>query len=225
VLAGCGFGFIIIDCEHGSFNYAQVAALIAVARGARLAVIVRLPDNSRANVLKYMDMGAEGLLLPMTDEAEDILKVVEMAKYPPLGQRGISTTRAHNNYSGKDFTAYMECANRETLIFAQIETRRGLQNLDAICAAEGVAGVLIGPNDLSMDMGVFGNLDAPEMREAIAAVARAAAHADKPWGVISSNVGFLRACAGMGMRVASCSSELGMIHKAGSELTRALFAE
>ena len=220
VLFKCGFHFIIIDCEHGAFDYSQVSALIAVAKGIGLAVLVRLSDNRRPGVLKYMDMGADGLLLPMTNCPEDIAQVVREAKYPPLGKRGVSTMRSHNEYGCGDFHQYMEQANTKTMIFAQIETRRALDCLDEICAVEGVAGMIVGPNDLSMDLGCFGDFDSLPFRNAMKQVADVSSRHHKPWGVISSKPDFLNACKKQGMTICSCSSELSMIRDTGSVLVK-----
>ena len=99
LLKNAGIEFCILDCEHGGFDYAEVSRLIMTARLCGLELIVRLANNERKDVVKYLDMGADGLLLPMTNTAEDIRKVADYAKYPPLGHRGISTMRAHTLYA------------------------------------------------------------------------------------------------------------------------------
>lgn len=222
VLKGCGFDYIIIDCEHGYFDYVHVANIIATAKGINLDIIIRIPNNERTNILKYMDMGATGLMLPMTNTVDDINQVINYAKYAPIGNRGISTARAHNNYDGSEFDQYMKDANESTLIFAQIETKEGLRNIDEILKVNGVYGAFVGPNDLSADLGVFGEFDHEKMKKAIKTVSDAAKDLDKPWGIISSKIDFLTKYQKQGMKLISCGSEIGMIAKQGKKIIKDL---
>lgn len=222
ILKECGFQFIIIDCEHGCFDYSQVSALLTGSRGAMLPAIIRIPDNTRANIIKYLDMGAQGLLLPMTGSPSDIIPVSQMSKYPPIGLRGVSTTRAHNGYNSSDFPAYMERANMQIMVFAQIETATGVANADRILAVDGVDGAFIGPNDLSTDLGVLGKMDVPEMDTAIDKVAAACMANGKVWGIITSSLPLIDKCWKKGMRIVSCSSETGMIIQCGRQLVKKL---
>lgn len=107
LLKNAGIEFCILDCEHGGFDYAEVSRLIMTARLCGLELTVRLANNERKDVVKYLDMGADGLLLPMTNTAEDIQKVADYAKYPPLGHRGISTMRAHTLYAPPPVLEYI----------------------------------------------------------------------------------------------------------------------
>ena len=218
MLYACGFQFLIVDCEHGYFDFSQVGGIQAAAKGLDLPVVIRLPDNNRAGIIKYLDMGAQGLLLPMTSTPEDIRLVAEMSKYPPKGKRGVSTTRPHNSYNGADFGAYMERANGCTTVFAQIETRAALARLDEILAVEGVDGVFIGPNDLSVDLGVWGQPESPLMQDAIQRVAHSCEKVGKVWGIITSNVSMIQQWQTRGMRISSCNSEVGMMLKGGREI-------
>lgn len=218
ILKGCGFDYIIIDCEHGYFDYAHVANIIAIAKGINLDIIIRIPNNQRKDIIKYMDMGAMGLLLPMTNTVDDINQVINYAKYAPIGNRGISTSRAHNNYDGSEFNQYMKDANDSTLIFAQIETKESVNNIEEILKANGVYGVFVGPNDLSADLGVFGDFGHEKMKKAIQTVSDAAKDLDKPWGIISSRIEFLTKYQKQGMKLISCGSEIGMIAKQGKKI-------
>ena len=94
-----GMDFIIIDYEHGGFDYKDIASMIMNGRLSKIEVYVRLANNDRKDIQKILDMGADGLILPMTNTADDIDKVIKYAKYSPLGKRGISTMRAHSLYN------------------------------------------------------------------------------------------------------------------------------
>lgn len=191
LLKNSGIEFCILDCEHGGFDYAEVSRLIMTARLCGLELIVRLANNERKDVVKYLDMGADGLLLPMTDTAEDIQKVADYAKYPPLGHRGISTMRAHTLYAPPPILEYLPEGNARTKIFAQAETRAGVENIDRILAVPGVSGCFIGPNDLSADYDCLGNPNAPEILKAVERVGEAAETAGKTAGIITTNRNYL----------------------------------
>jgi len=209
IFAGCGLDFVIIDTEHGGFDYSTLAGLLMNARLSGLRTIVRLPDNQRKDITRMMDMGAGGLLLPMTNSAADIEKVVEYAKYAPLGRRGISTTRAHTGYNPPPLEQYMKDANDYTYIFAQIETEKGVSSVSEILSVDGVYGALVGPNDLSCDLGCIGQ-NGPIL-EAMERVAEAAFQTQKACGIITGNVTLLSAAARMGMTWFSIGSELNML--------------
>ena len=209
LFAGCGLDFIIIDGEHGGFDYSTLSGMLMNARLAGVTAIVRLPDNQRRDITRLMDMGADGLLLPMTNSAEDIQHVVEYAKYTPLGRRGISTTRAHTFYNPPALEIYMREANDRTLIFAQIETAEGVNAVREILSVEGVSGAFVGPNDLSCDLNCVGQ-DAPVI-DAMQKVTDAAKATGKKCGVITGKKTLLEAAAGMVMTWFSVGSELNML--------------
>jgi len=208
----CGLDFIIIDTEHGGFDYSTLSGMIMNSRQCGLTVIVRLADNQRRDIIRMMDMGADGLLLPMTNCAEDISRVVEYAKYAPVGKRGISTMRAHTFYNPPGLKEYMKSANEKTLIFAQIETGAGVKAAAEILQVEGVSGVMIGPNDLACDLGCIGQ-DGPVM-DVLEKVGAAARQFGKHCGVITARESLLRKAHECGMQWFSIGSELNML-KAG----------
>jgi len=206
-----GFDFVIVDCEHGSFDYTNVANIAAVAKGVNLTCIVRIPKIERECILKYLEAGVDGLLVPMVSSAEEIKQVVDYAKYAPLGNRGISTLRAHTDYNSSNMTEYIERANRDTFIIPQIETVAGLEAVGEIVRVEGVDGVVVGPNDLSMELGILGDYQHPLMQDAMKKVASVAKEAGSWSGIISSNKKLLLQCQDLGMQFFSWNSEIGMI--------------
>jgi len=216
LFARSGLDFMVIDCEHGCFDTSVLSALLMNSRLAGMPALVRLPDNQRREVLRLMDLGAAGLVLPMTHGPDDIAEVVQHAKYAPLGRRGVSTTRAHSLYDPPPLKQYMSRTNQATMIFAQIESKAGLDAVDAILAVEGVAGVLIGPSDLAADLDCVG--EKSPILEAITHVASAASRAGKPSGIITGDTAFLAQGKTSGMRLFCVGSELSIL-KAGCQET------
>ena len=209
ILKNQALDFMIVDCEHGAFDYSAVSGMMMTARLSGLDAVVRLPDNLRRDVTRFCDMGAGGLLLPMTNCAGDIMEVVKYAKYAPLGKRGISTNRAHTLYDPPPIDEYTVQANERVKVYAQIETRAGVDNVDEILSVDGVEGVIIGPNDLSCDLGCIGNIE--PITEAIDKVATSAASHGKVWGIITTSKSLIDHSLSRGVDMISYGSEINMI--------------
>ena len=159
ILKVCGFDLFMIDNEHGSYDYSRIAQFLSMAKAVGIAGFVRIPEARREIVLKYMDAGADGLMLPNCDTVEQAKALVEYAKYAPMGNRGVSLMRAHSEYAAiPSAVEYMQKANDETVIMCQIESPTGVKNVGAMLDLDGVDAAFIGPNDLSTQ--VFGQVQA-----------------------------------------------------------------
>lgn len=217
IMQAGGYEFVIIDCEHGPFDYVQLSEMTALGNSIRLPVLVRAPGIDRGFITKVLDMGADGFLIPMVNTPEEAEKLVEYAKYAPLGKRGISTTRAHTGYRPPYMKDYMESANRRTILFAQIETGKAVANAEKIASVQGIDALIVGPSDLSSDLGAAGELSNPELLNCAEKVVKAAFSCGKRCGTVSSNMEYLRICREMGMNIFDVGSELGMLLKGASE--------
>lgn len=212
----CGFDYFIVDCEHGCFDFSMVANLAAVSKNAEIPMLVRIPSIARECITKYMDMGVSGIVVPMVSTAEEARQVVEYSRYAPIGKRGISTTRAHSGYFIKDLKAYMERVNKETVILVQIETIKGVQNVEEIVKTYGIDGVIVGPNDLSCDMEIVGQLENSMLLDVIKDIYKKTRLAGKLSGIITSNSGLMKECMNLEVQLLSWNSELGMIIKSAT---------
>lgn len=220
LMQASGLDYVIVDCEHGYFDYSQVAALAAVGNGIHFPVIVRIPSISRDHIQKYLDAGVDGILVPMLETEEQARQLVSYGKYAPEGKRGISTMRPHSNYNPGKLTEYTAAANGRTMFFAQIETKKGVENIREIAGVPGLDGVFVGPNDLACDLGEMGNFDTPEMEFCIDQVISAAVEAGIPSGIITSKTDFIKSCRDKGMTMFSCDSELGLLKKGIVEMRK-----
>ena len=216
ILKNVGMDYFILDYEHGAFDYSDLSKIIMNAKLSNIKCIVRIPNNQRKDIIKIMDMGADGLLLPMTSFKEDIKQVVKYSKYPPLGNRGISTMRAHTLYNPSNVLDYIKQANQETMVFAQIETVNGVNNVKEILSVEGVSGAFVGPNDLSADYGCLGDSNSSYILDAIEKVAKEAKLAHKISGIITNNNNYLTKAKQCKMEYYSVGSELNLL-KDGSK--------
>lgn len=151
-LTQTGIKWILLDCEHGALSDADMRLSIPMAVSQGVSPIVRIPELSRSWVKYALDSGAHGIMLPMINTAEDARTAVRWAKFPPQGERrfGNPFTTKTSGCTGQ----YLHEANDGTSVIVQIETREGLENLDAIAAVDGVDVLFLGPYDLSISLGL-----------------------------------------------------------------------
>lgn len=183
VLAYTGMDYVLIDLEHSPIGAEHAAQLVGVAQGAGLAPLVRVDGIERSPILKMLDAGAAGLVVPQLETVEQARKLVSYAKFPPLGNRGYCPTRDGGWGSGscyeRGMDGYMAEANTSTLLIPQCETAGCLEHIEEIAAVEGVDGIFIGPFDLSIALGIPGQFGDPLLTEGIERVRRACAAAGK----------------------------------------------
>lgn len=164
-----GFDLVTVDLQHGLIDYQMALTMLQVLQGLPAPVMVRVPWNEPGVIAKALDAGFAGLVCPMINTVEDARHLVQATRYAPLGSRSFGPTRANMVYGA----GYAKSANLAVLVFAMIETRQALGNLDAILAVEGIDGVYVGPSDLGLSLGYEPTLDptAPEVLDAIATIA------------------------------------------------------
>ena len=211
LLQNAGFDYFIVDCEHGAFTTREVANILAEARGIGLPGLVRIPEMRREHALKFMEMGAAGLLLPNTESAEQARMLVDCVKYAPLGHRGVSLSRPHTDFKKVNGVEYMKQANENSLLLCQIESRAGVEHIEEILAVEGIDVAFIGPNDMTQDYGKLDQFDDPEIMAAFERVIAAARAAGKFSGVHFGSAAPLKPWLGRGMQCNLWNSDAGLL--------------
>ncbi len=180
----CGFEAVWIEMEHGASDFSDVERLcVAVEVGGGVPV-VRVPDGQRMHVLRSLEVGAGIVMVPMVSTADQARQIVTFGKFPPLGQRGYNTRSRGLGFGLTDCATSFAEANARTHLFAQIETLEAVQNLDAICAVEGLSGIFIGPGDLSAGMGCPGDFENPRLNETVQDCIRRARGAGRHAGIL-----------------------------------------
>jgi len=222
LLANAGFDFVIIDNEHGPFSIETIADLCRAARQVGLTPIVRVPDWSYPHLARPLDAGAQGLMIPRIGNAQQVREVVQMINYPPVGRRGSAQARGYTAFKTGSVSEVMAAVNEETLLIIQVETREATQNLEEIAAVEGVDVLLVGPNDLSIALGVPGRLEDAFFIETIQKVIQACNSHQVVPALHINDVGMAVRWAQQGMRMISISSEIGFITKAGTEARKTI---
>jgi 4-hydroxy-2-oxoheptanedioate aldolase len=179
-----GFHFVFIDAEHGSLSVSECEELVRAAELRHIVPLIRTPENNPKMILRYLDIGAMGIIIPEVNSKEEAESAVQAVKYAPIGNRGLATMRCADYGYGISRSEYLQEANRETLVIALIESTQGVEQAEEILSVQGVDAVMIGTSDLSMSLGVFGQVDHPLVLEASHKVLGLGQKVGKPVGII-----------------------------------------
>ncbi len=217
VLKAVGFDFFMIDMEHGSFNLESATEIIRVGRILDMCPLVRAPSPEYHLIAKVLDQGAMGVMMPRIETREHVETLVESMKYPPLGKRGCSSDAPHSEYSFGSLSEFIDINNQDTLVITQIERKVAIENIDDLLAVPGVDVALIGPEDLSVSMGVPGDTSHPLVEEAIEKVMEAANRHNVVPAIHMGGAEPLIGWLGKGMRMVMYSSDLGFIMEASEK--------
>jgi 2-dehydro-3-deoxyglucarate aldolase/4-hydroxy-2-oxoheptanedioate aldolase len=216
-LANAGIDWIIIDNEHGTFSMESIGELSRAARLLGITPIVRVPALTYEMISQSLDGGAQGVMLPRVTSPDQVAFAVSCVKYPPTGRRGSAGGRGHTDFKAGDIVQMMADSNRETFVIVQIETEEAVERLDEILAVPGVDAGLIGPNDLSIALGVAGRLRDPVLVGAIEkTMAACAKHGVYP-AIHTNDVALSAEWGRRGMRLVSIASEVAFLQKAAKD--------
>ncbi|HUG93491.1 MAG TPA: aldolase/citrate lyase family protein [Planctomycetaceae bacterium] len=214
IAAAAGAEFVLLDMEHTGWSIETVKQLIATSRPAETVPIVRVPACEYHFIARVLDMGAMGVMVPMVESEEQARRLAASAKYPPDGRRGAAFGIAHDAYVMGNVTEPMQAANREQLLIAQIETRAGLENVEAIAAVDGIDVLWIGQFDLTTSLGIPGRFDRPEFHEAVDRVLAACRRHNRAAGYMAMSVAEARTMLSRGFRCLAYSGDLWIYQQA-----------
>jgi 2-dehydro-3-deoxyglucarate aldolase len=165
IMADAGFDWLCVDMEHSVTDYAEAQQLIMAIQSKGIMAFVRVGENNSRIIKRVLDAGADGIIVPSVNSAEEAKKAVEAVKYPPFGKRGVGLARAQSY--GFGFEDYRDKKSYEIKLIVQIEHINAIKELDAIISTEGVDGTFIGPYDLSGSMGKPGAWEDHHVKEAL----------------------------------------------------------
>jgi len=180
-----GFDFVLVDAEHGPAEVESCENMVRAAESVGVPIFIRVAMNIRQNILRYLDIGAQGVQLPMVNTRTEAEAVVQAVKYPPQGRRGLAAMRAADYGLQIPLKDYTMIANQEILVVIQIETMEAMNNLDEILTVEGIDVFFIGPTDLSTSMGYVGQANHPEVQATIEKLVREIRAAGRVAGTIA----------------------------------------
>jgi 2-keto-3-deoxy-L-rhamnonate aldolase RhmA len=215
ILAGADLDFVVIDMEHAPNDLAEVLGQLQAMNGGQAHPIVRVPTNDRLAIRRLTDIGVDSILVPMVGTAEEARHAVESALYPPAGLRGMAGSTRASEYGR--WPGYIAEANAGICVLVQIESRSGLDNLDAILAVPGLGGVVVGPADLSASLGFVGQPNHPEAVKAIERIVKATQAKGLPIGTIATDSKTIEAYLQMGMNFLAVASDVSLFIRALDE--------
>ena len=205
-LRGLGFDWFMVDTEHAHVNPETLAAIVALQGETDPVPLVRVGDADQYLIKQALDAGAQGILVPLVNSETQAKAAVAYAKYPPDGVRGVASAAA-SRY-GQQLGSYLRSANGRTLVGVQIETREALDHLDAIASVEGVDLLFVGPQDLTLNLGLLDDRKHPRVREAMARVVDVARRHGKVAGTLVVDAEEKRAAVDLGFRFVSLASDV-----------------
>ena len=210
-----GFDFFIVDNEHTQMSKESMVNLVRTSDISGIVPVVRVRENSRAQILQALDGGALGVMVPETSTREEVQRVVDNAKYAPLGCRGYTPSSRAAGYGFANAADYAVEANDSNMVIVYCETAQALENLDLMLQVEGIDVMFIGPMDLSQALGVTGQPKHPIVVAAIKEIVAKSKAAGVAVGTIAANAQEVRDLLDMGMQFIALSSDQAMIKYAG----------
>lgn len=216
ILCDAGFDWLLLDSEHSPTDLRVISSQIQAAKTGSASIVVRPPVNDKVIIKQYLDIGAQTLLLPMVQNADEARAAVSAMRYPPEGVRGVSGTSRATGFGR--VKGYHKKAEQELCLLVQVETRAALDEIEAIAAVDGVDGIFIGPADLAASLGHLGNPFAPEVIEIIKdALARIQA-AGKPAGILSFDEEHMHKFIALGTTFAAVGGDVNVLRDSAEKL-------
>ena len=219
LLEAAGCAYVILDMEHSGVGIETIKQQIAAARGLEIEPWVRIGDKSYATVAGVLDAGAKGIMAPMVETAAEAADLVSWARYRPEGKRGLAFGVGHDAYRGTDPIARMQASNAETVMIALIESKRGIDNADAILATPGMDIGWLGHFDLTNDLGITAEFEHPDFLAAVDKLVAAAKNHGKALGVVDGNVDMVRKLKALGFNVLGYANDVTALR---TEMARGL---
>jgi 4-hydroxy-2-oxoheptanedioate aldolase len=218
IISDSGFDWILFDMEHTPSDIPDIVAQLQAAQAGTVTPIVRPAWNDAVLIKRVLDTGAQSILVPFVQTAEEARQAVAAAKYPPEGIRGAAGSSRASRYGR--VSGYLTKANAEICVLVQIETGEALSRIDEIASVEGVDGVFIGPNDLSASMGHLGNMGHPDVHAAIKRAVDALKAVGKPGGILTSNEEDAKRYIEWGYCFVAVGSDVGLLAKNADALAK-----
>lgn len=218
LLSHCGYDWLVLDGEHSPNDIPLMLQQLQAAQSGAAHIVARVPAGEVWMVKQVLDLGAQTVLVPMIDTAEQAREMVRAMRYAPEGIRGMGALGRASRYGLTP--DYLTTANAQTCLLVQVETVKALKNLEDICAVEGVDGVFIGPADLSADMGFPGNQAAPEVQAVIKDAIERISAAGKPAGILVWGAEAGKRSVEWGAKFVAVGHDVGLLREAALHLRR-----
>jgi 2-keto-3-deoxy-L-rhamnonate aldolase RhmA len=215
LMKNAGAEYVLYCMEHTGASFETMKTQFAMCRALGVAPLARVPGTEYDFIARALDIGALGVMVPLVDTAEQAQFIVSCTRYPPAGgRRGAAFGFAHDDYEGGDVIAKMRMIHDRTLVIAMIETKRGLENVDAIAAVPGVDVLWLGHFDMSNFLGIPGDFANPVFQDAIRRIVGAAKQHGKAAGYMAASAALGKEYLGHGFRMLATGTDQGMLQEA-----------
>lgn len=204
-----GFDFLVVDMEHVPIEVSDLTHILRAIGCTPADAVVRMAWNDQVLIKRVLDAGAQTIMVPFIQNAEEARQAVAFAKYPPHGVRGVAAV--HRGSSFGRTADYLKRANDEVAVIVQLETPEAIERLPEIAAVPGVDALFVGPGDLSAAMGHIGNIAHPDVQALIEKAAQGSHQAGKPIGIVGPNPDMVRRFIGYGYDFAAVASDIAMM--------------
>lgn len=215
---------VFFDQEHAAIPHHELEILLTACRAAGLDAFARVAPTDYTAIMRPLETGASGVMVAQIRDLREVRQVVQWAKYPPAGVRGLFLGNHEAGYGTRDAAEHIEEANRDRWLAIQIETAEAVDRVDEIAAVDGVDLLFVGPGDLACTLGVPGQPMHPKCIDALERVAAAVKARGKTWGVLPRSPEHAARCRDLGCLLFSIVGDLDLVHR-GFEATRDLYAE
>jgi 2-keto-3-deoxy-L-rhamnonate aldolase RhmA len=223
-LAAAGLDWMFLDAEHGPFDLETLQDVMRVAVGEGLCPILRVADLQYALIARGLDCGAQGVLFPRVESPELLETAVSWTRFPPMGTRGFGLGPPHFEYETVTVADAIAHVNANVMVILQIETKTALERIDELLAVPNIDAVLIGPGDLSISLGVPGQIDHPLLVSAVETIRDRCERAGIAPGMHFRSVEVAKRWRDRGIRFLSCNSDIGFLFDKATETVAALKA-
>jgi 4-hydroxy-2-oxoheptanedioate aldolase len=218
IVGDCGFDWILFDTEHSPNEVPDLLAQLQASQKGTATAVVRPAWNDMVLVKRCLDIGAQSLLLPYVQNANEAKAAVAATRYPPDGVRGVATSSRASRYGR--IPGYLQKANSEICVLVQAETRVALNELEAIAAVPGVDGVFIGPADLAASLGHIGNPQHADVQAALKDAVTRLRKVGKPAGILTANEEEARRYIEWGYLFVAVGADVGLLSKNAEALAK-----
>ena len=216
-----GFDWVIIDLEHGTGTESDVLRQLQALEHTPAASLVRVESYERQRFHRILDLGAEGIMCPRINNPEEAQRAARAMRYPPEGVRGIAHMVRATSF-GVNAADYVANSKDALVGIIQVESEQALNSVDDIAAIDGVDVLFVGPSDLSMALGIFGQLDHPRFIDALKVTAAAAEKAGKASGILMRNPQEFKKYHDLGFRFIACGADATFVLSGAQSTVNAL---